>query len=63
MTPMDPYALGQLVVIVTIVALIVWLIVRAVIKVVRFNVIKKKSGAEAAQEFWDAKKKPRNSRR
>lgn len=63
MTPMDPYALGQLVVIVTIVALIVWLIVRAVIKVVRFNVIKRKNGVEAAQEFWDAKKKSRNSRR
>ncbi len=60
---MDPYTLGQLTVPVIITVFVAWLIVRAVIKVVRFNVIKKKNGAEAAQQFWDAKKKPRNSRR
>ena len=60
---MDPYALGQLIVPVAIGALIAWLIVRSIIKVVRFNVIRKRDGAEAAQQFWDAKKKPRNPRR
>lgn len=60
---MDPYAFGTLVAPVAIGVLVTWLVVRAVIKVVRFNVIKKKDGADAAQQFWDAKKKPRNPRR
>jgi len=44
-------------------ALIAWLVIRAIIKVVRFNIIRKKEGAEAAQQFWDAKKKRRGASR
>lgn len=60
---MEPYVIGTLVGQVLIGALIAWLVIRAIIKVVRFNVIRKKEGAEAAQQFWDAKKKRRDASR
>ncbi|MFK0401190.1 hypothetical protein ACIQTT_02565 [Microbacterium sp. NPDC090225] len=52
---MDPSALGQLVAIVAVVGFFAWVILRAIVRTVRFNVIKKRDGAEAAQQYWNAK--------
>lgn len=60
---MGPYEIGTLVVPVVVCALVAWLVVRSVVRIVRFNLIKKKEGAEAAQQFWDAKKNARNASR
>lgn len=60
---MGPYEIGTLVAPVVIGVLVAWVLVRSVVKVVRFNLIKKKEGAEAAQQFWDAKKKARGANR
>lgn len=58
---MDPYALGQLVVPVVIGVLVAWLVIRSVVRVVRFNLIKKRDGAEAAQQYWNAKNKKKKT--
>ncbi|MFJ4252621.1 hypothetical protein [Microbacterium sp. NPDC090003] len=52
---MDPNALGQLVAVVAIVGFFAWVILRAIVRTVRFNLIKKRDGAEAAQQYWNAK--------
>jgi len=56
---MDAYALGQFVGTAAIVVLIAWLVIRSIVKVTRYNIIRKRDGEEAAQQFWNAKKRSR----
>jgi uncharacterized membrane protein len=54
---MDAYGIGVIVGVIAFVALIAWLIIGSIVKTVRFNVIRKQQGEEAAREFWNSKKK------
>lgn len=55
------YAVGQIVGATALGAVLAWLIIREVIKIVRYNIIRKNEGTEAAKEFWDAKKTSRSN--
>lgn len=54
---MDAYVLGKTVGAVAFVVLVAWLIIGAIVKTVRFNVIRKRHGEEAAREFWNSRKR------
>lgn len=58
---MDPQALGQIVAVVAIGGFFAWVILRAIVRTVRFNVIKKRDGAEAAQQYWNAKNRKKKT--
>lgn len=58
---MDPQALGQLVAVVAIVGFFAWVILRAIVRTVRFNLIKKRDGVEAAQQYWSSKNRKKKT--
>ncbi|WP_181098233.1 hypothetical protein [Rathayibacter rathayi] len=54
---MDAYVLGKIFGVVLGVVLFAWLIIGAIVEVVRYFVIRKRHGEEAAREFLNSRKR------